>query len=107
MPKKTKKKNSKNHIYLGLGCLAFVISFLNLFLFNKPSNQVLGTHIIKTYSPSLTQEAEYWENIISKYPTYRDGYLELSDIYTKLGDISKANDSYNTAKNLDPNNLSF
>jgi len=45
-----------------------------------------------------------WEEILEKYPDYRDGYLQLAYFYYKLGEDKKAKENLKKSLDLDPNN---
>lgn len=44
-----------------------------------------------------------WEEIIEKYPNYRDGYLQLAYLYAKISQKEKSKEVLNKALELDPN----
>ena len=51
------------------------------------------------------QEIIYqWEEIVKKYPDYRDGWMQLAYNYLKNNEIEKAKEALMQAKSLDPNN---
>lgn len=94
-------------IYISILTLLFLASF-NLKLFSSkfnPNNEVLGAAVSTVYSPTPQEEIIFWEDIIAKSPTYRDAYLELSDIYARLGDSQQSELYYQKAWELDPNTL--
>lgn len=67
----SKKKNYDNELIYLLGITASVLILL-LSLFNlkhssKKNVEVLGTSI----------ESTYWEDLLTKYPTYIDGWVEI------------------------------
>lgn len=108
LPKLIKQVLSFTGIYLSVLTLLF-LSALNLKLYSAKINlnrEVLGASVATTYSPTLEEEIIYWQEIITKAPTYRDAYLELSDIYAQLGDIKQSEAYYQKARELDPNTLS-
>jgi len=45
----------------------------------------------------------YWEEILKKYPNYRDGYLQLAYLYYKVYKDNKAKENLAKALELDPN----
>jgi len=57
----------------------------------------------KTESEIRT-EILYWENIIEKQPSSRDALINLSILKKILLEDEEAEDLWNQAKNLDPNN---
>lgn len=52
---------------------------------------------------NLDQEIEFWENALKQQPTSRDILYNLALLYRAKGDIAKANDEINQARQLDPN----
>jgi tetratricopeptide (TPR) repeat protein len=44
-----------------------------------------------------------WEEILEKYPNYRDGYLQLAYLYYKIYQNEKAKENLAKALELDPN----
>lgn len=64
------------------------------------SKKVLGTN---TDTTPLIKQKVYWEGIVAKNPTYRDGYLELALINQTLGDKDASLKFYEKAKSIDPN----
>lgn len=64
--------------------------------------KVLGTNI--DTSP-LQKQKSYWEEIVKKNPTYRDGYLELALINHTLGDKESSIKQFEKAKTIDPNSI--
>jgi cytochrome c-type biogenesis protein CcmH/NrfG len=51
-----------------------------------------------------------WEQILSERPDYRDGWIQLANLYYQSGDKIEAKTAILKAKELDPNNetvLSF
>jgi hypothetical protein len=51
------------------------------------------------------KEYTYWKSIVQKYPDYRDGYLKLSTVATKLGETHEAEYYMKKVYELDPNYL--
>ncbi|HUW21207.1 MAG TPA: tetratricopeptide repeat protein [Candidatus Bathyarchaeia archaeon] len=51
----------------------------------------------------IKKQIKNWEKTIGQYPDYRDGYLQLSFFYLKLGQYEKARENLNKAKALSPN----
>jgi tetratricopeptide (TPR) repeat protein len=93
------KKIPKSLIFALLFCL---VSFSFLFVENQKINQkVLGAKIQLEADQKTAYE---WEQILVEKPDYRDGWLQLSAIYAKMGNIPKAQETLNRAKAIDPNN---
>lgn len=78
-----KKKNYSNDLsnllYINLAILVLLLTLFNLQLMEKRPVKVLGA----------TTDNSYWEEMVKKHPTYRDGWIEL-------GRMDKA-------KEIDPN----
>ncbi len=116
MPKKSagKKKNNqvksfKKHIIFLCSCCSLVfLLFLASFNFNSflKTSQVLGVTTENTKGSSLESQKVYWENFLSKNPTYLDGWIELSIIELNLGDKNYALGAFNTARAINPNSQS-
>lgn len=69
------------------------------------SKKVLGiaTTQAQESAPTFEYEKKYWLDIVSKHPTYRDGYLELAQIEIDLGNKEKAALYIQKARMIDPN----
>jgi len=52
---------------INLIIIVLLLSFFNLTLLNKHETKVLGETI----------DNSYWEELVAKNPTYRDGWIEL------------------------------
>lgn len=70
---------------------------INKFINNQ---KVLGASI--DVSP-LQNEKAYWQNIITKNPSYLDGYLELAKVDVELGNKLEAKSYIDKAEALNPN----
>ena len=55
-------------------------------------------------SSAKERSYEYWKQIISTYPEYRDGYLQLAQISYELKYLDEAKECLSRAQTLDPNN---
>lgn len=91
-----------------LAVIFFVFSF---FLLREEKirmeKRILG---LQTKIKADQKNAFDWEQILIERPDYRDGWIQLSALYHKLGDIEKAKEALARAKALDPSNetiLSF
>ena len=51
----------------------------------------------------IRKQIEAWQKILSKYPDYRDGWLELALLWTKLKEVKKAKQAIQKAATLSPN----
>lgn len=52
-------------------------------------------------------ERLYWENIVEKNPTYRDGFIELAKIETERGNTVASEKLLEKAKLIDPNSINL
>lgn len=84
---------------------AIIIIGLLLASYFWPEGQNLK---VKNLELQLTQknkiEAEIisWEEIVTKKPNYRDGWLNLAFLYRQISDNEKAQEAILKAKTLDP-----
>jgi len=64
---------------------------------------------LKSEKTKLEIRAEiiYWENIIEKQPNSRDALVNLSILKKILGENKEAENLWNQAKTIDPNNAIF
>lgn len=74
-----------------------LLASINIFLGINRQPEVLGV------SSGLSEEKVYWENVVSKNPTYQDGWIELAKVEYYEGNISKAKEFLEKAKLIDPN----
>ena len=51
----------------------------------------------------IEKQVKEWEELLKEYPDYRDGYLELTLLYLKLGKTKKAKEALQKALELSPN----
>ena len=95
--KKISRIPKLSNVLLWFGCgVVIIISLLNLALWAR-------NEIAKKLKSPIEQEITYWEEIINKTPTYRDGYLKLATLYWKLNEDEKAKTALNKATEIDPN----
>lgn len=96
------KKNIAHKILLpvlvGFLVMMTVINIATTF-FSKP--QQFDQQVEYDY---LSEEIEFWEDLVRSHPTYRDGYEVLSRLYEQSGQVLAAQDSKNRAQSIDPNN---
>lgn len=65
---------------------------------------VLGTQIeVDQSKDKLQEEKLFWEEVISKHPTYRDAYIELAQIESLLGNTKRVEERLEKAFSIDPN----
>lgn len=81
--------------------LLFLFSFIALNGQKKATNRhVLG---LQTSLRANQEEIYQWEQIIRERPDYRDGWLQLCTVYYQAGNLQKAKDALQKAKEIDPN----
>jgi tetratricopeptide (TPR) repeat protein len=67
--------------------LLFVVVFVLLALLIKNINDY---KTFKSERDLVYKEIEYWKNVISQKPDYRDAYLKLAILEYKLGDKNES-----------------
>ena len=84
-----------------IGSFFFLISLIFLNNYNRRlKEKVLGINI----QIQVDQKTAYaWEQLLAEKPDYRDGWLQLSSLYAKMGNVEKAQKAFNQAKEIDPN----
>lgn len=111
MPKTANKKSLSPAVeyfqYFALALITIVSCGLIFSNLSKISNKntVLGasTQYLIPDIKDLKEERQYWLELTTKNPTYRDGYIELADIDYRLGDLENARVWIEKARVLDPN----
>ncbi len=85
-----------------LSTLLFIMIIALLKIEDKNAEKnILG---IQTQLRSDQKIAFDWEQVLAERPDYRDGWIQLSAIYLKLGEKQKALEAILKAKSLDPHN---
>jgi len=75
-----------------------------------PSNQVLGAETIYSTLDNwnketpFTQQLQYWKKVVTAYPEYRDGYVQLSLLALQQQNQEEAKLYMQKAITIDPNN---
>ncbi len=64
------QKELNNLLYINLIIIVLLLSIFNLRSTQKKEVKVLGVKVIN-------DDRVYWENLVSKNPTYRDAWVEL------------------------------
>lgn len=99
-------QNSKfsNHlfdfVFLSLTLVVLSLSMFSLstyFANRKPEIKVLGSQI------DLEKEEQFWQDVVTHTPTYRDGWIELAKIEAEKGNALKAQIHLSRALEIDPN----
>lgn len=86
-------KNKLPIFFIIVVCLSLVLTIFNLFGYFQPP-QVLGA---KT---KIDNNLKYWEEIVSEYPTYQDGWLMVSLAASQEGNQELSKGAYETAKSI-------
>lgn len=60
-------------------------------------------NILKTKHEEVASKVEFWQEIIRKYPNYRDAYFSLALLEYQRGNIEKAKVYLQESLTLDPN----
>lgn len=85
--------------------LALFFCLISLFFLGKEnrlnSQKALG---LQTQLKADQKRIYEWEQIIAENPNYRDGWLQIAALYTKVGNKDKAREALRHAKTIDPNN---
>lgn len=95
---------------LCLACLAY-LNMSNLNYNRLVDQKVLGVNSAKhadntesTGNTADNADITFWQRIVEENPTYRDGWIRLAVGYYEDGDIDKAIEALDKAKEIDPNN---
>jgi hypothetical protein len=88
-------------LYISCAVFLILLSALNI---QKLSSipVVLGASIVVN-EDKILQDKIYWEELVSKNPTYYDGWAELYRINLTLGLHDEAQKAYSIAKRIDFN----
>ena len=104
-PKKAKKRAhlKRDLVFFCSCCAAAIVLFLSgLNLKSLSYTQVLGAED-ETPIVNPSKEVSYWENFLTKSPTYFDGWVELSQLMISLGKQEAAEVAFNKAQDINPN----
>ncbi|OGM30807.1 hypothetical protein A2630_00440 [Candidatus Woesebacteria bacterium RIFCSPHIGHO2_01_FULL_44_10] len=81
----------------------FFFFILALTLFNLISSFRPPRQIVLGQQVDLENQKAFWEDMIFKYPTYRQAWEELAKVEEKLGNTKEAQEAADTAKQISPN----
>ncbi len=91
-------------ICFGVSALYAPLSSLNQKTNDSPqTTEVLGVSNSLS-GEELQTEIAYWESLVDKRPTFRDGLLKLAVLYANQEDFQRATTYLKQAQLLDPNN---
>lgn len=95
------KKQKKPYFF----AFAVFFAIVSLFLLSeenkKTKAKVLGLQIERKKEEEVILK---WEQLLAERPQYRDGWIQLGNLYYKIGDLQKAKETIQKVKQLDPNN---
>lgn len=57
---------------------------------------------VRNAREQVSAEVHYWEQVVKKYPSYRDGYFMLASLNAQLGNTNKAREYTDKVLQLDP-----
>jgi tetratricopeptide (TPR) repeat protein len=72
----------------------------------KPQNEKIKKLWQRKYEEDpkeIQKQAQEWQNLLTQYPDYRDGWLQLALLYLKLNEIQEAKKTLEKAQQLSPN----
>lgn len=71
---------------------------------SQNSTQVLGQKSeVAGFKPDLSAQIDYWQQVASASPTYRDAWVKLATLYYQEEDITAAKFYMQKAIEIDPN----
>jgi len=84
---------------------AFTILFFLFILFMAfdVRQKIAIANDLEVERKQLLKDINKWEEIVDEHKDYRDGYLKLSILEYKLGNLQKAKNHLNKAFEIDPN----
>jgi tetratricopeptide (TPR) repeat protein len=105
MPKSQKKnlkiiqtKKTRDVYYFCILVILLSLTILNVTVFLTREEKVAFLTITK----NPEDEIKYWKGFLENYPTYKDGWIKLSEIEYKLGNTKDAKDFLQNAEKIDP-----
>lgn len=105
MARKINLKPYFPHIYRTIP--AGVLLVLSLLLLIYASVTIWDFFLLKEREKNITaqlnEQRDHWENVIGKYPDYRDGYYQLAILEYNLGNKEKAKNYLEKAFEIDAN----
>lgn len=99
MPKNaTIQKDGYLHFFVSiLVLITLLLTGYNLYSYSHRKTEVLG---IKS---DPLQEKLYWQELLTKNPSYRDAWIQIAKIDLETGDTGSAAEDLQKAKTIDPN----
>lgn len=89
----------KLYLPIAVSFLVLLVAGLNLYTSFDKNNTILGTNT----TDHMGNEILFWEDVVRKHPTYRDGYLALANLYQQKNQPTQSQYALEVAKLIDPN----
>ncbi len=92
--------------YLKIFCFSFISTFLLVSIMLKGFQLFEGIqtlHAASNQREELKKEQQYWADVVSRHPGYRDAEFKLAVVTYQLGDKDKARAYLNEVFTIDPN----
>lgn len=80
------------------GAAVVLISIANVVVAHRPVQQ---QEVLAAVDP-WEKEVEFWQEVVRLHPTYRDGYIELSELYLEKDLKEAAKQAIDKAMEIDP-----
>ena len=98
-----KRKEILSFFYIAGVVFIILLTMINIQNLYKPQSiTVLGASTEVDHN-ELNEFKKYWEELVTKHPTYYEGWMELYKIHLTLGDYKQAQNSYEIARRIDFN----
>jgi hypothetical protein len=75
--------------------ILLVLSAINILIFLTPPKNAK--------SDTLDDEIVYWQSVVKKTPSYREGYLKIAELEIRRGNRNEAYQALSKAQNTNPN----
>ena len=96
----SKKYSSKiKPVFPYIGAVAIILlSIANVVVAHRPTQQ---REVLAAVDP-WEKEIEFWNEVVRLHPTYRDGYIELAELYLEKDLTAAAKQAIEKAIEIDP-----
>lgn len=91
--------NKHTLIYVCFFTVITALSFFNLSVYFNNRPTVIHAETKNDYDIKIV----FWESFLASHPDYFDGWIELSKLQLKIGNIKSAEAAYDKAKKIKPN----
>jgi tetratricopeptide (TPR) repeat protein len=85
--------------YIG-GLAIVLLSIANVYVAHRPPQQ--QNVLAAATADPIGQEIEFWQEVVRLHPTYRDGYIELAELYLEKDLQVAAKQAVDKALEIDP-----